>query len=108
MADLGAKLVESLKAKQRALPDNKSDKAFAQRLGVSRELWQKTRKGTVPMARSIALAVIDLYGDLRPTATAFLLTPRGNPSLENGSPDAALAGNPLPENEIRQPQEATR
>lgn len=107
LADLGQILIAALVEKQRAMADQ-SDRAFAAHLGVTRELWQKTRKGTIPMARTVALAVNETFADLRPLATAFLLTPRGNPLSENGNPTTASSGNPLPQNEIRQPQEATR
>ncbi|MDQ5825064.1 MAG: hypothetical protein M3441_12780 [Chloroflexota bacterium] len=56
-------LLDALVNQQRTL--QLSDRAFANKLGISKALWIMTRQGDVPVGISLLAGVVREFGDLR-------------------------------------------
>lgn len=90
-------LIDKLIEKQRQ--EGLSDRLFAQKLGVSRQLWQFTRTGRTRIGERVCRGALRAYPDLTATILLFLqsasnivnrLVPTGATPTENATRGAEI------------------
>lgn len=69
MFDLPPILQEVIKRQEES---RLSDSAFANKLGIGYSLWEKTKRGAVPLRWRVATLIVAAYPDLKPALADFM------------------------------------